>query len=177
MSGIGGLATMVQRQVLPRGPSARPLVTVLFVVRLVLAVLFIWAGVLKLSHPRAFAHVIDGYGLVSDGWPLVLAAFTIPILELLAGVGVLLDREAGHWLMLGLLGVFIGVLWFGILNDLDVDCGCFSLEEQRGQAGLKTAFVRDWLMAGGAVWCLLLRRRGTKRGRKTVATNSREGQA
>ena len=60
--------------------------------------------------------------------------------------------------MLALLALFVGVLWFGILNHLDVDCGCFSLEEQRGQASLKAAFVRDWVMAAGVVWCLYARR-------------------
>jgi uncharacterized membrane protein YphA (DoxX/SURF4 family) len=127
-------------------------------VRIVLGGLFLWAGVLKLSHPRAFAHIVDEYGLVPDGWPLVIAAFAIPLLELLAGIGVLLDRWVGYWLMLGMLALFLGVLWFGILNDLDIDCGCFSLEEQRGQASLRVAFVRDWVMVAGIVWCMAIKK-------------------
>lgn len=159
MPAIGGFFTMVQQRVLPSGSGAQPLAWIMPALRLVLAALFLWAGALKLSHPRAFAHVIDGYGIVPGGWPLVIAAFAIPTLELLAGIGVLLDRAAGYWLMLGMLGLFIGVLWFGILNDLDVDCGCFSLEEQRGQASLRAAFARDWVMAAGAATSLLARRR------------------
>lgn len=124
--------------------------------RLVFGALFLWAAALKLSHPRAFAQAVDEYGIVPDGWPLVIAAFAIPALEALAGLGVVLDRRAGWWLMLGLLALFIGVLGFGILNNLDVDCGCFTLAEQRGQSGLRSAFVRDWLMAAAVVWCLVV---------------------
>lgn len=159
MSGIGGMAMEKVPGAPPTRPGTAPLAAAAFVARLVLAALFVWAGVLKLSQPRAFAHVVDGYGLVPDGWSLVIVAFAVPALELLAGIGVLLDRAAGYWLMLGLLGAFIAVLWFGILNDLDVDCGCFSLEEQRGQASLKVAFARDWVMAAGVAGCLLAQRR------------------
>lgn len=159
MSAIGAVFRMLQRRVPPRGSGPQPLAWIVLAVRLVLAALFLWAGALKLSHPRAFAQVIDGYGIVPVGWPLVIAAFAIPTLELVAGIGVLLDRAAGYWLMLGMLGLFIGVLWLGILNDLDVDCGCFSLEEQRGQASLRAAFARDWVMAAGVAACLLARRR------------------
>lgn len=141
--------------------------------RTVLGSLFVWAGALKLASPRAFAHVIDGYGLVPDGWPLVIAALAIPGSELLAGVGALLDRRWGYRLMLGLLALFIGALGFGIANNLDVDCGCFSLEERRGQAGLRAAFARDWVLVAGVAWCLRFRGRyraaaqneGTTKGR------------
>ena len=173
MSGIGEVVTVVRRRLPASRLGTPPLATGVLVVRLALATLFIWAGALKLSHPRAFAHVVDEYGLVPAGWPLVMAAFAVPSLELLAGIGVLLDRSAGYWLMLGMLGVFIGVLWFGILNDLDVDCGCFSLEEQRGQVGLRTAFVRDWLMAAAAGSCLLARGR-LRRTRNQPRSTTRE---
>ena len=157
-----GLAATLSRALHPAASLPRPLVVSALLVRLILGGLFLWASGLKLGYPRAFAHVVDEYGIVPDGWPLVIAAFGIPTLEALSGIGVLLDRWWGYRLMLGMLALFVGVLWFGILNDLDVDCGCFSLEEQRGQASLKAAFVRDWVMAAGVVWCMFVRNRRGK---------------
>lgn len=173
---------MTDAETLSRGPAGKPLsraamprllLASALLVRAVVGGLFVWAGLLKLSHPRAFAHVVDEYGIVPDGWPLVVAAFALPLLELVAGVGVMLGREAGHWLALALLGVFVSVLWFGILNDLDVDCGCFSLEERRGQASLEAAFVRDWAMAAGLAWCLYVRRRARRAGTAPGLDNER----
>lgn len=170
-----GFAATIFRSLSPAARRPGPLALSALAVRLALGGLFLWASALKLAHPRAFAHVVDEYGLVPDGWPLVIAAFAIPTLEALAGIGVLLDRREGHWLMLGMLALFIGVLWFGILNDLDVDCGCFSLEEQRGQASLKAAFARDWAMAAGVLWCLHAKNHGRKSARSSQTTG-REGQ-
>lgn len=42
----------------------RPLVRATPALRLLLAGLFLWAAALKLSHPRAFAQVVDEYGIV-----------------------------------------------------------------------------------------------------------------
>ncbi len=47
--------------------------------------------------------------------------------------------------------MFIVVLWYGILNNLDIDCGCFSIDEQKTHDSLKEAFHRDWAMLGGAI--------------------------
>lgn len=130
----------------------------LLAVRLILSALFVWAGLLKLSHPRAFAHVLDEYGIFS-GWGLVIASFAIPALEVAAGGLTLFGRRAGYALMLGMLVVFTIVIGYALAVDLDVDCGCFSLEERRGRANLQIAFVRDVAMMAGAMW-LLLRNRG-----------------
>lgn len=152
------------------GPARRPPARAALVARFLLGALFLWGGALKLSQPRAFAHVVDGYGLVPDGWPLVIAAFAIPGLELAAGIGVLLDRRGGYLLMLGMLALFLAVLGFAILAGLDVDCGCFSLAERRGRASLRQAFARDLAMTAAVAGCLLSRERGVRRGRDEPST-------
>ena len=159
---------------MPAPARLRLLALSALVVRLVLGGLFLWAAAIKLSHPRSFAHAVDEYGIVPDGWPLVAAAFAIPGLEALAGAGALLGRRWGYLLMLGMLALFIGVLWFGILNDLEVDCGCFSLDEQRGQAALRAAFVRDWVMSAGVAWCLFAGSRLRREARPSTTTRREE---
>lgn len=113
--------------------------------RFVLAGIFIWAGAAKLLAPRSFAAVISQYGLVPEEF-LVVIAIGLPVLELLAGIGLLFNLRASLEVVTGLLLLFIGVLWFGILQDLNVDCGCFSAAEQEKHAGLRTALYRDLVM-------------------------------
>jgi uncharacterized membrane protein YphA (DoxX/SURF4 family) len=114
-------------------------------VRFVLGGIFVWAGAAKLMAPRSFAAVISQYGLVPDEL-LVMTAIGLPVLEVIGGIGLLFDYRASLEVIGGLLLLFIGVLWFGILKDLNVDCGCFSLAEQAEHASLRTALYRDLVL-------------------------------
>lgn len=113
-----------------------------WVLRLILGCLFIYAGAVKLTDPQAFAALMSEYGLVPDTL-LVPFALGLPAIEVFAGVGVLMNRYYGLEITTGLLVLFIGVLWFGIINGLEVDCGCFSVEELSAQDNLKMALNRD----------------------------------
>ena len=126
------------------------------VIRVILGSIFVYAGFIKLIDPKAFARVISQYGIVPD---VLLAPFAIglPALELLAGLGLILNKRGSLAVIFGLLVVFIGVLGYGILNDLNVDCGCFSPEEITGQNSLRQAFYRDLFMIAG-VFLLFLSR-------------------
>jgi uncharacterized membrane protein YphA (DoxX/SURF4 family) len=121
-----------------------------FIIRLALGLVFIYAGITKLSDPKAFARIISQYDLIPE--PLLpVAAIGLPVLELLAGIGVILSVRGSLSVMFSLLVLFVSVLWYGILKDLNVDCGCFSLEELKSQAGLWQAFYRDLMMMGGVI--------------------------
>jgi uncharacterized membrane protein YphA (DoxX/SURF4 family) len=126
------------------------------VIRFVLGSIFIYAGFIKLIDPKAFARVISQYGIVPD---VLLAPFAIglPALEFLAGLGLILNMRGSLTVISSLLLVFVGVLGYGILNDLNVDCGCFTPEEITGQNSLKQAFYRDLFMIAG-VFLLLFSR-------------------
>jgi uncharacterized membrane protein YphA (DoxX/SURF4 family) len=106
-----------------------------FLVRLGLGIIFIYAGVVKLSAPKAFARIISQYNLIPDSL-LPFAAIGLPALEVLAGIGVILAVRGSLSLLLSLLVFFVLILWYGILGNLDVDCGCFSAEDLKNQAGL-----------------------------------------
>lgn len=147
-------ASLLRRSVLgPRVSAALSVKPVYRVVRLILGGLFIWAGVLKFMDLDAFANVILAYDLVPESvlTPLVLA---IPTLEIAAGLGTILGWRPAFWGMLGLLCVFLLVLWFGILKDLDIDCGCFSLPEAEGKVSLSEAFARDLVFVLGVMYLL-----------------------
>ncbi|MCG6536208.1 MAG: DoxX family membrane protein [Syntrophales bacterium LBB04] len=125
-------------------------------IRFGLGLVFIYAGISKLMAPKAFARTLSRYDLIPD--PILpVAAIGLPILELMAGIGVILAIQGSLSLMFSLLVLFVTVLWYGILKDLDVDCGCFSVEELTGQAGLWKAFYRDLVMLGAALFLFVSR--------------------
>ena len=60
------------------------------ILRLTLAVLFIWAGARKLMDPAAFEVVIADFGLL-PAFLLPSAAIALPLLEVIAGAALLFD--------------------------------------------------------------------------------------
>ena len=128
------------------------------VVRFGLALLFLYGGAIKLMDPKAFARIISAYQLVPE--PLLpVVAVGLPLLETLAGLALLFEIRGGLAVISGLLGLFIAVLGYGILMDLDVDCGCFGAADLARRDALRQAFTRDLLMAGIVVPFLYISRR------------------
>lgn len=112
-----------------------------------LGCIFVYSGITKLFAPITFAVLIDAYGLVPE--PLLMpVALIIPLLEVLAGVGLIIDLRGSLAVITGLLLLFVAILGFGIRMGLDVDCGCFGPEDPEAKAfhGLRTALYRDIAM-------------------------------
>ncbi|WP_319470343.1 MauE/DoxX family redox-associated membrane protein [uncultured Pseudodesulfovibrio sp.] len=124
------------------------------VLRLVIGGLFVYAGILKLADPTAFAVSIDGYGMVTWRMAKVLA-HVLPVIEVAAGIGLLLDIKGAMALIVAQLLMFIGVLSYAIHMGLDVDCGCFGPEASSGgeSGGLWPTLIRDIVML---VACVLM---------------------
>jgi uncharacterized membrane protein YphA (DoxX/SURF4 family) len=126
-------------------------------IRLGLGAIFVWAGLAKLFDLEAFAHVISAYELVPESL-LVPVAIGLPVLEMIAGLGLIFDVQGSLSITFGLLVMFAFVLWYGILKDLDIDCGCFSADELREHGALRIAFYRDLGMMAGALYLFWWRR-------------------
>jgi uncharacterized membrane protein YphA (DoxX/SURF4 family) len=127
--------------------------------RLGLAILFIYGGISKLIDPKAFAGVLSKYDLVPEVL-LPVVAVGLPLLETLAGIGLALDVRGSLTVITALLGLFVVVLWYGVLNGLMVDCGCFGAGEAAGLDSLKGAFYRDLVLLGVAAFLFFARRAG-----------------
>ena len=125
--------------------------------RLGLACIFIYAGFIKLLDPRAFAHVIAQYDLIPETL-LPLVAVGLPALELLAGVGLSFEVRGSLTLMALLLLIFLVILGYAVWHNLDIDCGCFTLDELDAQHSVKTAFWRDLIMIGATLFLYWRRR-------------------
>ena len=128
------------------------------IIRLALACLFIYGGVSKLFDPGAFAATISNYDLVPETI-LPILAIGLPLVETIAGLALVFDRSWGLHVITGLLVLFALVLGYGILGDLNVDCGCFGADELNRQAGLRSAFYRDLALIGLVAPYLYLSRR------------------
>lgn len=105
--------------------------------RVMLAAIFIAAGVPKILNPESFALVIFRYQLLPGGAINLLAIF-LPWLELVAGVSILTHprwREPAALLILGMLLVFAGAMTINIFRGLDVGCGCFSVDPRVSRLG------------------------------------------
>ena len=114
-------------------------------VRLVIGSVFIYAGFIKLIDPKAFAKVISQYDIVPDIL-LPAVAIVLPAAEFLAGLGLVMNIRGSLMVIFNLLIVFIMVLGYGIFNDMNIDCGCFSTEDINAHNSLKQALFRDLFM-------------------------------
>lgn len=126
-------------------------------VRIALAALFVYGGALKLLDPHAFARTISAYDLVPE-LLLPVVAIGLPIVELLAGLALIFDMRGSLATIAGLFALFLAVLGYGVLQNIDVDCGCFGAEDLQKQEGLRVAFYRDLAIAGIVIPYLYLSR-------------------
>lgn len=115
--------------------------------RLAMAVLFLYAGGVKLLDPKAFAVTISAYDLVPEAL-LPVVAIGLPLVEVVAGIALLLEIRGSLAGITVLMIFFIAVLGYGILGDLDVDCGCFGADELARRSSLREAFIRDIVITG-----------------------------
>ena len=121
--------------------------------RWVLAFIFLVAGGHKLTAPRSFAVIIDAYGLIPEVWVMPVAIL-LPLMEVLAAVGLCFDIRGSLTVIAGLLTIFMGILGYGIWMGLDVDCGCFGPNDPEGEAysGIRPALYRDLVMMAGVIY-------------------------
>ena len=98
-----------------------------------LALVFLYAGVMKGLDPVGFANEIEGYGLVS-GWLASLAAYILIPFELAVGLALLINFRPVPGLIAanGLMVMFIAAIGFALVTDQPLEsCGCFGKNSAR----------------------------------------------
>ena len=114
-----------------------------FVLRLFLGGLLVYASHDKLFDPQPFANAVDNYQILP--YSLVnLAAIVLPWIEMVTGLCLIAGVFApGAGLVAtGMFAVFTVALVSAVLRGLNINCGCFSLEEGAEKV--------SWLAAGDA---------------------------
>jgi uncharacterized membrane protein YphA (DoxX/SURF4 family) len=112
--------------------------------RVVLAGVFLYAGVLKALNPQEFLLDVRSFQMLRDPWAAWLA-LGLPWLEIFCGLALLLGGwTRGACLVLGgLLLVFAAAFIQAWARGIDVTCGCFGKTEN------KTNFVQSLAIDGG----------------------------
>lgn len=126
----------------------------LWVPRLLVAVIFVYAGLGKVADPAKFAKEIRNYNMAPVEWTNLLAA-AIPAVELTAAGLLVLGlwrREARILLSLMLIG-FTAAKSLMLLKGIDIECGCVPPDSKlaflfKGATGIATNVV--------LIFCLLV---------------------
>ncbi len=129
--------------------------TLLFwLARLILAAIFIYAGVIKIVDPRGFASNIDNYQMLPYIM-VALVAIILPWIEVLAGLALLLGKwmRGSAMLLMILNAVFIIAIASALARGLDIDCGCFTTSDTGTQIGIRK-IIEDLLLLvmAGYIW-------------------------
>lgn len=123
--------------------------------RVILGVWFVYSGGVKLfsSGLDRFTTDISNYKLVSAPWDAV-AAYSVPWLELIAGVCLMLGvlRRGAILTIAGLVGVFtISVAW-AWFHGLDISCGCHGGDAPIQYWNKAAEFVGYFVLLGWLWW-------------------------
>ena len=132
------------------------------VIRIILALIFLWAGIVKVLDPDSFAIILEAFDLLPYTWTMPIA-IGLPVLEILAAIGLLFDIRGSLTTVAALLLLFLAVLGYGVWLGLDIDCGCFGPGDPEGEAykGLRPALYRDLAMLAGVAYLYVWRFRRT----------------
>src|SRR5215467_13263153 len=96
------------------------------IIGLIVGGIFIYAGVIKVMDPVAFARDIDNYHILP--WAVsVRLAFYLPWLEVFCGLAVIcgLFYRGGLLILNALISIFIIASIVAKARGLDITCGCF----------------------------------------------------
>ncbi len=123
----------------------------LWLIRLVLGLTFIYASLHKILHPADFARILYGYDIFPEAVINILAIW-VPFLELVAGTCLILGFFPASALLIinALLLGFVLVVGFNLIRGHEFDCGCFSLAARSEPLSAVWLLVRDLvLLAAG----------------------------
>jgi len=100
--------------------------TVLLIIRVVLAAVFMAAGFAKLGDLDGFAAALQRFEVLPGGG-LAWVARYLPWFEVAAGAALLTPQlfRGAWWLLVGFVVVATAVLAQAYFRGLDVDCGCW----------------------------------------------------
>ncbi len=106
--------------------KSKIITSLLDVIRLILAFIFIFAGIEKIKSPHNFAISIDAYQIFSD-WIINFIVILIPWLELFVGFGIIFGYKlkANLYLYIFMMISFTVLILIAMVKGLDIECGCF----------------------------------------------------
>jgi len=122
------------------------------IARILLALVFVSAGVLKLPDPLGVADGMAAFRLLPV-WAITPLALGIPIFEMLVGISLFTKRfsRAGALAATGLSLVFVLLYASAVARGLDVRCSCFGALEFF-QVSTGAGLARALALLGLSAW-------------------------
>ncbi|WP_299982589.1 MauE/DoxX family redox-associated membrane protein [Desulfobacula sp.] len=137
---------------------------ILFLIKLILGITFIYAGYHKIADPAGFAKILYGYAIFPGG-SINILAISIPFIELIAGFCLIFNILSRSSLLLintMLLG-FILMIGFNLLRGHQFDCGCFSFSSQPQTISNIYLLIRDLLLLLSGIYLWMKTKTGVLR--------------
>ena len=105
----------------------------LFLIRITISYIFIYAGAIKISDTEAFAISISNYRLLPVSTSNFFA-ITLPWLELITGILLLfgIAVKENSTIIFAMLSIFTIAIIISLFRGLSIDCGCFGKGTQIG---------------------------------------------
>ena len=122
------------------------------ILRILLGVVFCYAGTAKALNPGQFAIDIDHYRLLPY-FALAPLALYLPWLEIVSGAGIIIGpaRRGALLVLLALNIVFTLVIGSALVRGLDITCGCFGAVFS---LSLPMSLARNLLLGAANLWLL-----------------------
>jgi uncharacterized membrane protein YphA (DoxX/SURF4 family) len=136
--------------------------------RVILAGIFLYSGLIKASASAQFAIALAPFALVPETWIRRLSIL-LPLSEIAAGLLILVSptKHIGAGLIFLLCVLFAMVLSWALANGIVVSCSCFGQDDQPSAMKMMLALGRDLCLAGLALVVILertlARRSGVRR--------------
>jgi putative oxidoreductase len=115
---------------------------------IIIAAVFIYAGVIKALDPAGFANDIDNYKMLP--WAIsIRLAFYLPWLEIFCGVALITRRlyPGALTVLTSLTSIFILASIVAKVRGLDITCGCFGHASKNWN--FTTHLVLDFALLAG----------------------------
>ncbi len=124
--------------------------------RWLLGIVFIWAALGKMVGPQDFLANLYEYQLPLPEFFLRLVAVSLPWLELICGLSLLVNSwpESTLGVIMLMMLVFIGATGQAWMRGLEIDCGCFgtAIEKNSFAGSVQFAFFRNLILFGLAAY-------------------------
>jgi uncharacterized membrane protein YphA (DoxX/SURF4 family) len=124
------------------------------VCRLLLGAVFLVASVMKIAHPAAFFSDLLGYRVALPELLLRLTAISLPWLEAITGLGLLVNvwPETIRPVVSAQCLVFVAMLAQAVARGLDLNCGCFGAGGQGWFERPDVALARASILLAAALY-------------------------
>ena len=116
----------------------------LFLFRVMLGSIFVYASFHKIIYPDKFAEIVYGYDLFPKN-TINLIAITIPFIEIISGILLIFNikPQASLIVINGMLTSFIIIISINLIRGHRFDCGCFSIGNSSSHSSSVSLLVRD----------------------------------